>query len=135
MIPINQLGDSFSFIMKDDETFNQLQKDFPDILADLITFRNNPNCSCRGRVMKFFTEQLEKDPLVMNKYVTDLEGLKSHLAKIQSERQRNNYSGKVFEIEKTPEAWQTFVSQTLNGKMFRNFSVAERDNTVVVYLL
>jgi len=135
MISINQLSDSISFLMQDEDAFNSLQKDFPNILADLITFKNNPNCSCRGRVVKFFTEQLEQDPMIMNKYVKDLEALKTHLNKLQSERQQNNYSGKVFEIDKTPEAWKTFVSETLMGKTFRGLSVAERDNTVMVYLI
>lgn len=135
MISVNQIGDALSYIMRDEVVFDDLQKDFPAILADLVTFKNNPNCSCRSKVIKFFTEQITKDPFIMNKYIHDLDGLKTHLNTIQSQRQQNNYAGKVFEIDKTPEAWETFVSKTLNGKIFRNFSVAEREQTVVIYLL
>lgn len=133
MISIDQLGDALNFIVKDEDTFTQLQNDFPEILADLITFRNNPNCTCRGRVIKFFTEQLEKNPLVMNKYVKDLDALKAEMVKIQLTRQANNYSGKVFVIAKGEEAWASFVA-SLQGKMFRAMSVVERNEDTVVYL-
>lgn len=134
MIPIDQLGDALSFIVKDEVSFNQLQTDFPEILADIVTFKNNPNCSCKGRVVKFFTEQLEKDPLVMNKYVKDPNALKTEMDRIRAERQSNNYAGKMFVIPKGEESWRSF-SATLPGKMFRMFSVVERENEVVVYFL
>jgi len=134
MISINQLGDALSFIMQDDGTFDQLQKDFPNILADLVTFRTNPNCSCRGRVIKFFTEQLEKDPMVMNQYVKDLEGLKVYLDKIQSERQLNNYGGRIFTIPSGQESWLSFAA-SLQGKMFRSFSIVHKGDEIMVYFL
>jgi hypothetical protein len=134
MISMDQLGDALSFIIKDDSVFNQLQNDFSTILADLVTFKNNPNCTCRGRVIKFFTEQLEKDPLVMNKYVKDPNALKTEMDKIKAERQNNNYAGRMFVIPKGEESWQNFAS-TLPGKMFRMFSIVERDDGVVVYFL
>jgi len=134
MIPINQLGDSLSFIMKDDETFEQLKADFPEILADLITFRENPNCTCRGRVVKFFAEQLEKDLLVLNKYVKDREALEAEMQRLADEKQANNYFGKIFVIAKGEEAWREFA-KSLIGKTFRSFSIAERDDDVAVYFL
>lgn len=134
MISIDQLGDALSFIIKDDSVFNQLQNDFSTILADLVTFKNNPNCTCRGRVIKFFTEQLEKDPLVMNKYVKDPDALKIEMDRLRTERQNNNYAGRMFVIPKGEESWSSF-SASLSGKMFRMFSIVERDDGVVVYFL
>ena len=134
MISMDQLGDALSFIIKDDGVFNQLQNDFPEILADIVTFKNNPNCSCKGRVVKFFTEKLEQNPLALNKYVRDLDGLKSEMDRIRTERQSNNYAGKMFVIPKGEESWRNF-SATLPGKMFRMFSVTERENEIVVYFL
>lgn len=134
MISIDQLGDALAFIIKDEDVFEQLKHDFPDILADLVTFKNNPNCTCRGRVVKYFTEQLEKDQMVMNKYVKDLEALKAELNRLQLIKQTNNYSGKIFTIPKTEEAWSNFA-MSLHGKMMRSFSVVERENEVVIYIL
>jgi hypothetical protein len=134
MISIDQLGDSLHFIMQDNEVFDQLQQDFPNILADLVTFKNNPSCSCRARVVKFFTEQLIQDPLVLNKYVKDLDALKAHLDKIMSERQTNNYSGKIFTIPSGQESWLSFAS-LLQGKMFRSFSIVDKGDEIMVYFL
>jgi hypothetical protein len=104
------------------------------MLADLVTFKDNPNCSCRGRVFKFFTEHLEANPGSLNKYVKDASEINIKLQYLAEERANNNYAGKVFLIDKGEEAWAAFAG-TLPGKMFRMFSVAERDDKVVVYFL
>jgi hypothetical protein len=103
-------------------------------LADLVTFKDNPNCSCRGRVFKFFSEQLEINPTVLDQYVKNANEITLKLQSLNEERANNNYAGKVFVIDRGEEAWATFAG-TLPGKMFRMFSVAERDDKVVVYFL
>lgn len=134
MINKNNVTDVLPILVKDDETFGRLQTDFPSILADLVTFKDNPNCSCRGRVFKFFTEQLEVNPNILNKYVKDANEITVKLQALSDERVANNYAGKVFIINKGEEAWAAFAG-TLPGKMFRMFSIAERDDKVVVYFL
>jgi len=134
MINTNNVADVLPLLIKDDETFSRLTNDFPSILADLVTFKDNPNCSCRGRVFKFFTEYLEANPGSLDQYVKDASVITLKLQSLAEERANNNYAGKVFEIDKGAEAWATFAG-TLPGKMFRMFSVAEREDKVVVYFL
>jgi hypothetical protein len=134
MINVNNVADILPILIKDDETFNSLKNDFSSILADLVTFKDNPNCSCRGRVFKFFSEQLEKNPGSLDKYVKDANEINIKLQSLAEERANNNYAGKIFVIDKGEEAWAAFAG-TLPGKMFRMFSVAERDDKVVVYFL
>jgi hypothetical protein len=134
MINKNNVADILPILVKDDEIFNRLQTDFSSILADLVTFKDNPNCSCRGRVFKFFSEQLEINPTVLDQYVKDASEISFKLQSLAEERANNNYAGKVFVIDKGEEAWVAFAG-TLPGKMFRMFSVAERDDKVVVYFL
>jgi hypothetical protein len=134
MINTNNVANILPILIKDDETFNRLKNDFSSILADLVTFKDNPNCSCRGRVFKFFSEQLEINPTVLDQYVKDTNEITLKLQSLNEERANNNYAGKVFVIDKGEEAWATFAG-TLPGKMFRMFSVAERDDKVVVYFL
>jgi hypothetical protein len=134
MINKNNVADILPILIKNDETFNRLKNDFPSILADLVTFKDNPNCSCRGRVFKFFSEQLEINPTVLDQYIKDTNEITLKLQSLNEERANNNYAGKVFVIDKGEEAWATFAG-TLPGKMFRMFSVAERDDKVVVYFL
>lgn len=134
MINTNNVADVLPILIKDDETFNRLKNDFSSILADLVTFKDNPNCTCRGRVFKFFSEQLEINPTVLDQYVKDASVITLKLQSLAEERANNNYAGKVFIVDKGAEAWAAFAA-TLPGKMFRMFSVAERDDKVVVYFL
>ena len=134
MINITNIGDAVTILVKDNEVFEQLKKEFSPILADLVTFKNNPNCTCRGKVFKFFTEEIQKNPEVLNKYIKNPEELKKELLKIVEQRNSNNYSGKVIRIENTDEAWRALTTQ-LVGKAFRTFSVIEKDNQLWVYLL
>jgi hypothetical protein len=134
MINTNNVADVLPLLIKDDETFSRLTSDFPSILADLVTFKDNPNCSCRGRVLKFFTEHLEANPGSLDQYVKDASEISFKLQSLSEERANTNYAGKVFVIDKGEEAWAAFAG-TLPGKMFRMFSVAERDDKVVVYFL
>jgi hypothetical protein len=134
MINNNNLADVFPMLMKDNETFLRLTNDFPSMLADLVTFKDNPNCTCRGRVFKFFSEHLEKNPGSLDQYVKDADEITLKLQLLNEERANNNYAGKVFLIDKGEEAWATFAA-TLPGKMFRMFSVTEIDDKVSVYFL
>jgi hypothetical protein len=134
MINVNNVADVLPILIKDDETFNRLKNDFSSILADLVTFKDNPNCSCRGRVFKFFTEHLEKTPGSLDQYIKDPVEITVKLQSLAEERANNNYAGKVFEIDKGSEAWAAFAG-SLPGKMFRMFSVVEREDKVVVYFL
>ena len=134
MINLSNVADSVSILIKDNSTFERLKTDFPDILADLVTFKDNPNCSCRGRVFKFFTEKVEQTPDILNKYIYDPEVLSRELQLINNQRLENNYAGKIMSVEKTEQAWRDFTN-SLAGKTFRNFSVAERETSVMVYFL
>ena len=50
---LNELLNSnafFTILIKNDTFFDVIKGKFPEILADLTSSRNNPNCSCRNRV-------------------------------------------------------------------------------------
>lgn len=134
MIDINNVGDAITILIKNDSIFEQLKTDFPEILADLTTFKTNPNCSCRGRVFKFFSDKVTQEPGSLDKYVKDAGALTAELIKIQNERMLNNYSGKILVIDKTEQAWAQFASTVLT-KSFRGFSVVERDNSIAIYFI
>ena len=133
---INQanLNDALGILIQNENFYNRLTADFPDILADLTTFKTNPNCTCRGRVVKYFSDKLNEDPNLLDKYVENPQDLQNQIAVIQQQRVQNNYSGKVFTVQKGEEAWKNF-SQTLAGKMFRTFSIVDNGENLTVYLL
>ena len=134
MINIYNLNDSLAILIRDDSVFEQLKSDFPDILADLVTFKGNANCSCRGRVVKFFGDKLTQDANILEKYIKNPSALNEELQSLQVSRIANNYSGKVITIDKGEAAWQTF-SQSIIGKVFRSFSVVEQKDSLEVYFL
>lgn len=136
MIDVSNLNDALPILMRDDATFESLKTDFPDTLADLVTFKSNPNCSCRGRVIKFFTTKLEETPGLLNKYIKDPVSLNGELQKIKTQRVDNNYSGKMVTIAKGEEAWKTFSQELVSGgKYFRAFSIVEEGESLKVYFL
>jgi hypothetical protein len=134
MINTTNVADAITILVRDNDTFESIKNDFSAILADLITFKNNPNCTCRSKVFKFFTEEIQKDPTILNKYVKNPEEFSREIEKIVQQRNSNNYSGKVIKIENTEEAWKALTAQ-LVGKAFRTFSVIEKDGQLWVYLL
>lgn len=135
MITLVNVYDAIPILMRDDNTFNRLKEDFPDILADLITFKNNPSCTCRTRVLKFFGDILQNNPGSLDKYVYDANYLKIELDHLNNIRELNNYSGRVFTLPKDEESWKNFAKDLNRGKTFRSFSVVERENEIAVYFI
>lgn len=135
MITLQNLSSALPYLLKNESTFDRLKTDFPEILADLTTFKNNPNCSCRGRVTKFFTDKLQQESTLLNKYIYNEQELTIELNKAELLKQQNNYSGKIVIIPKSDEAWKALSQDINQGRMFRAFSVVERENELVVYFL
>jgi hypothetical protein len=134
MINQGNLAEAISFLITNDNVFERLKTDFPEILADVITFKSNPNCSCKGRVIKYFSDQLATNPDVLEKYIYDQNALTQHLVQIQQQRLLNTYSGKIITIPKTEQAWANFQLE-LNNKIFRGFSIVEREDSVAIYFI
>jgi hypothetical protein len=134
MINSNNLTDTLPVLLKDDDVFESIVSDFPSTLTDLVSFKNNPNCGCRGRVVKFFTQQLVKNPKALDKYIKNEQEIEDVIKQAEKHRSENDYRGRVFQIEKTEESWKDFAN-SLSGKTFTNFSVVERGETTVIYFL
>lgn len=128
------INDALPMLIADNAVFERLKNDHPAILADLVTFKSNPNCTCRGKVMKFFSDQLAASPGCLDKYITNTVDFEKTLALIFQKRMENNFSGRMVTVPKGEQAWKEFVN-SLNGKTFRSFSVYEREDSVAVYFI
>lgn len=133
---INQanLTDALHLWRTKPDVWSELKADFPEQLADLTSFENNPNCSCGGRLNKFFREKLSSDTNILNKYNKYPEELNRVIGERINMQQQNVLAGKIIEIEKGERSWSEFV-QTLMGKQFHSFSIVEREDKVAVYFL
>lgn len=134
MINLSNLGDSLNYLVNNDASYQQMKNDFPEVLADWISMKNNPNCSCKERVNKYFHGRIVKEPNLLDKYVKNTEEFKSFLDNIIKQRIESNYSGRIFLIPKNEESWKEFANKC-STKSFRSFSIVERENEVAIYFI
>ena len=122
------------YFKSDDEIWERIKKDFPDQLADLVSWKENPNCQCGQRLLKFFNELLQVHPSALDKYVLDENKFNSALVQQVADQQERLMAGKIVEVDKGADAWHKLF-QSLEGKQFMAFSAVEREDKVVVYFL
>jgi len=131
---IGSMPDILHIIIRDDDVFTQIKKDYPEILADLTTLKTNPNCTCRGKVGKFFSDKLASEPTVLDKYIKDRAAVASQIDQIRQKRLENVIGGKVFKVSLGDDAWSAFNRQ-IQGKVYRGFSVVKEFDYLMVYFL
>jgi hypothetical protein len=47
--------------IKDDIFFNSIKEKFPEIYADLVSSRDNPNCSCANKLRAYLISKIESE--------------------------------------------------------------------------
>jgi len=144
----------FSTFIKNDTLFNSLKEKFPEILADLTSSRNNPNCSCKNRVKahlqsklqteaEYFTNLLNNEEVkkIVNEKAEEIKTTQSkdpmeeHMRMMRENMFRNS-GGKVFEIGKTEQDWKNLCKKLeLEKIVFKSFSVVEKEDKLVVYFV
>lgn len=134
MITLVNVSDAVTVLVRDDSVFEQMKTDHPEILADLVTFKSNPNCTCRAKVFKHFSDKIQATPTSLDKYVKNKEELQKEIDKLYQSRMQNSYSGKMITIQKNEEAWKELGLQA-STKAFRSFSVVDNGETLTVYFI
>ena len=145
----------FNTFLKNDTFFTSIKDKFPEILADLTSSRDNPNCSCKNRVKahlqaKITTEQYYFNNLINNEEVKKLtqekaeeiktsqvptNPMENHMQMMQQNMFRNS-GGRVFEIGKTEEDWKNLAKKLTEEKIpFKSFSIVEKPDKLVVYFI
>lgn len=144
----------FSTFIKNVNFFNSLKEKFPEILADLTSSRNNPNCSCKNRVKAHLQSKLQSENEYFNNLLNNDEvkriieekqeeikntqfkdPMEEHM-RMMRENMFKNSGGRVFEIGKTEQDWKDLCKQLEIEKIsFKSFSVVEKENKLVVYFI
>jgi hypothetical protein len=121
-----------------DDTFNVLKEKYKEIEIDLLSWRDNPTCSCGKRVHEFFnkTSEDQNEMDFLNK-MFELDKVKE---KIEMQKQippnMTDYRGKVFTVGKTDEDWWNFWQKIIKDKAaFRSFSLLEKEDYLKIYFL
>jgi hypothetical protein len=145
----------FNTFLKNDTFFTSIKDKFPEILADLTSSRNNPNCSCKNRVKAHLQTKLTNEADYFNnlinvdevKKLTEEKAeeiktsqvptnpMENHMQMMQQNMFRNS-GGRVFEIGKTEEDWKNLAKKLTEEKIsFRSFSIVEKPDKLVVYFI
>lgn len=144
----------FNTFIKNDTFFNSLKNKFPEILADLTSSRNNPNCSCKNRVKAHLQSKLQSEAEYFNNLLNNEEvkklveekreeikntqfkdPMEEHM-RMMRENMFKNSGGKIFEIGKTEQDWKNLCKRLEMEKIsFKSFSVVEKEDKLVVYFV
>jgi hypothetical protein len=145
----------FNTFIKNDVFFNSLKGKFPEILADLTSSRDNPNCSCKNRVKahlqsKITSEEDYFNNLINNEEIKKLleekaeeikssqvpsDPMENHFKMMQESMFRNS-GGRVFEIGKSEGDWKNLAKKLSDEKIsFKSFSVVEKEDKLIVYFI
>jgi hypothetical protein len=128
-------------LINNNNTFEILKNKYTEILADLVSSKTNPNCSCRGRIGAFFTKKYNESPedkAFLDELFHKPEIIESYERIIRTTPQRpaapRSISGKIFRIPKTDEGWEA-LNKDIAGSYFKSFNILEKEDHLEVYFL
>jgi hypothetical protein len=137
----NQLLTYIQALVNTHDTFEALKNRYTEVLADLVSFKNNPNCSCKARVNGFLTKKYTEVPeekAFIDELIKNPEVIRSYdtLSKMPQMRPGNirNLSGQIFKVPKGDEGWAA-LSRDIAGAVFRSFNVVDKGDYSEVYFL
>jgi len=142
-IPINIFINKYSKVfIKDQEIFEELIKKYPELEMDLISARQNDNCSCHFKIkafleIKYFLDKFYLDNLFFkenlfqeySKYDQELENKK------QEQFIKNENFKKIHTINNNQKSWEEFQEFVKNNIIFKSFSVLQDGENLRIYFL
>lgn len=142
MIKVEDVAKYLDALVKNDEVFESLKNRYPEILADIVSSRENPNCGCRSRTAnhitkKYIENEQEKayiESLLSRQDVID------HSEQIEKQIQENvakhTYPKSKYILSKGDDSWNAFANwMKTNNIQFKSFSVVEKENHLEVYVI
>jgi hypothetical protein len=145
----------FNTFLKNETFFTSIKDKFPEILADLTSSRDNPNCSCKNRVRAHLQGKISTEGDYFNSLINSEEikklteekaqeiktsqvptnPMENHMQMIQQNMFRNS-GGRVFEIGKSEGDWKNLANKLSDEKIpFKSFSIVEKPDKLVVYFI
>lgn len=148
---INEIGGYLDALVKTDHVFEALKNRYPQVLADIVSSRENPNCGCRNRLANFLITQYNQneverkfiDEILMDQEVSSrIQVIRNNIFQqtpqnsIPQQESVNQINSKKFTIDKRNSSWDSF-SEWIKSKNidYKSFSVVDRGNELDVYFL
>ena len=122
------------YFVEDPEANKELVQKYKDLEMDLISAKDNPNCSCRGKVWEYFINKFNTQKEETNKFLIELYQ-KHPLIKVRIDAFENNinFIRKIHVIDNSQEAWNNFQDK-LSSIDYKNISVIEKNKKIKIFL-
>jgi len=141
----------YDVIMRDNTIFDEIKKKYPELIIDLLSSRDNPNCECKQRVINYLTIKLNiKEDESFLKGLIDSDNTKKLKEEVnenwkfiieqQSHKQQNvslefSSPGKIYKVENNDQAWSEFVTKIKANLIFQSFSVLDKETHLEFYFV
>ena len=115
--------------------YDSYTKQYPNNLANALSFSKNPNCTCRNALIKHYNENKQ----AVDKFTTDF--LQEHPSELAYEQfiQKHgtkNMVGQIVRIDKSEEAYKQLSDKIASERwVFRQMSVAIDEQNYVIFFL
>jgi len=114
----------------------QIESTFPEISADVVSFKNNPQCSCANKVKLFIEKHSSEVFDLLEDYFNKNTSLQQTINAIINGSSFYDVSGKVFEIDDTSEAYENFFKRTIEEKFnFRACNIVSKGDKLKIFFL
>ena len=114
----------------------ELQNKFTTISADIVSFRNNPQCSCARKVQLFIEQHFEDVFEFLTIFFNTNTSLQETINTIIEGQGFYDVTGKIFEIDDTVEAYTNFYHRIVKDRFnFRSFSIVSKEDKLRIFFL
>lgn len=142
-MPINVYLNKYTTpLIKDDKSFDLLKEKYPELEIDLVSARDNQNCSCFMRVkafleVKYFIDKIFLDEIFFAEHLK--EKYHQYDQEIEAKRYEQNIKSENFKkihiIKNDQKSWEEFQQFVKLNVKFQSFSVTQDGDNLKIYFL
>ncbi|NDF15923.1 hypothetical protein EB061_11475, partial [bacterium] len=112
----------------------ELAQKYKDLEIDLVSAKDNPNCSCRGKVWEYFINKFNTEKEETNNFLKNLyEKYTSIKVRIDAFEYNINFIKTIHIIDNTQEAWNNFQNK-LSSIDYKSVSIIEKKDKFKILL-
>jgi len=106
------------------------------IFAEIESFRHNPTCICRGKIDSFVNNNRETAFNFLTHFLSNNKDIAEKLPDVIKLYITNTVSGKIFTIDNNEAAFADFSKRITEERfIFRNFTISEKGDKLLIYFL
>ena len=126
-------------LIENEKTFNLLKSKYKEILADLISAKDKPSCSCNNRIISFLEEKYknQEDKKFIDSLIED-DSVKDVITEILNDDQEINQILNTPHLIKKEEGYYEkflkFLVEKGADNYVRSLSVIDRGDSVEIFV-